>query len=61
MHGENTYPQVVRNCSLGICVASIWSKPVVLPSSGKLPATIPGQCHDTRVVEMNQDTQHLVN
>jgi hypothetical protein len=61
MHGENTYPKVVRHCSLGIPVASIWSKPVVLPSSGELPVTILGQCHRTRVVETNQLTQHLVD
>jgi hypothetical protein len=30
----------------------------VLSSSGELPVTIPGQCHHTRVVEMNQVTQH---
>jgi hypothetical protein len=53
MRGENTYPEVMCHCSLGIPVASIWCKPVVLPSSGELPATIPGQCHHTRVVEMN--------
>jgi hypothetical protein len=54
MYTENTYPEVVRHCSVSISVASIWSKAVVLPSSGELPATIPGQCHHTRVVEMNQ-------
>jgi hypothetical protein len=61
MHGENIYPEVVRHCSLGIPVASIWSKPVVLPSSGELSMTILGQCHYTRVMEMNQVTQHLVD
>jgi hypothetical protein len=40
MHGENTYPEVVHHCSLGILVASIW--------------TIPGQCHHTWVVETNR-------
>jgi hypothetical protein len=53
MHGENTYPEVMRHYSLGILVASIWSKLVVFPSSGKLLATIPGQCHHTWVVETN--------
>jgi hypothetical protein len=61
MHEENTYPEVVLHYSLGIPVASIWSKSVVLPCSGELPVTIPGQCHHTRVVEMNQVTQHLVD
>jgi hypothetical protein len=61
MHAENTYPEVMRHCSLGIPVASIWSKPIVLPSSGDLPAIIPGKCHHTRVVETNQITQHLVD
>jgi hypothetical protein len=56
MHAENTYAEVVCHCSLGIPIASIWSKPVVLPSSGELPVTIPGQCHHTQVVEMNQIT-----
>jgi hypothetical protein len=60
MHAENTYPEVMRHCSLGIPVVSIWSKPVVLPSSGELSATIPAQCHHTRVVETNQVTQHLI-
>jgi hypothetical protein len=53
MHAENTYPEVVRHCFLGIPVASIWSKPVVLPSSGEFSVTITGQCHLTRVVETN--------
>jgi hypothetical protein len=61
MHAENTYLEVVHHCSLGIPVASIWSKPVVLPCSGELSATIPGQCHHTWVVETNQVTQHLVD
>jgi hypothetical protein len=51
----------MHRCSLGVPVASIRSKPVVLPSSGELPATILGQCHDIRVVETNQVTQHLVD
>jgi hypothetical protein len=53
INGENTYPEVMRHCSLGSPVVSIWSKPVVLPSSGELPTTIPRQCHHTRVVETN--------
>jgi hypothetical protein len=61
MHAENTYLDVVCHCSLGILVASIWSKPVVLLSSGELPATIIRQCHHTRVVKTNQVTQHLVD
>jgi hypothetical protein len=61
MHVENTYPEVVHHYSLVIPITSIWSKPVVLPSSGELPVTIPGQCHHTRVVETNQVTQHLVD
>jgi hypothetical protein len=61
MHGENTYLEVVRHYSLGIPVSSIWSIPVVLPSSGELSATILGQCHHTRVLEMNQVTQNLVD
>jgi hypothetical protein len=61
MQVENTYLEVVRHYSLGIPIASIWSKPVVLPSSGELPVTIPGQCHHTQVVEMNQVTQHPVD
>jgi hypothetical protein len=61
MHGENTYLEVMRHCSLGIPVASIWSKPVVLQSSGELPVTIHGKCHHTHVVETNQVTQHLVD
>jgi hypothetical protein len=61
MHGENTYPEVVRHCSLGSPVVSIWSKMVVVPSCGELPVIIPGQCHHTQVVEINQVTQHLVD
>jgi hypothetical protein len=61
MHAENTYLEVVHHCSLDILIASIWRKPVVLPSSCELLVTIPGQCHHTRVVEMNQVTQHLVD
>jgi putative intracellular protease/amidase len=61
MHAKNTYPEVMYHYSLGIPVASICSKPVVLPSSGELPTTIPGQCHHTRVVETNQVTQHPVD
>jgi hypothetical protein len=41
MHGEKTYPEVVRHCSLGSLIVFIQSKSVVLPSSGELPATIP--------------------
>jgi hypothetical protein len=33
----------------------------MLPSSGELTTTVPGQCHHTWVVEMNQVTQHLVD
>ncbi len=58
---ENTYPEVVRHCSLGCPVASIRSEPIVLPSSGELTTTVPGHCHHTRVVEMNQVTQHLID
>jgi hypothetical protein len=61
MHEENTYPEFVRHCSLGIPVASIQSKPVLLPSSGELLETIPRQCHHTLMVEMNQVTQHLIH
>jgi hypothetical protein len=61
MHAENTYLEVMRHCSLGIPVASIWSKPVVLLSSGEFSVTILRQCHHTRMVEMNQVTQHLVD
>jgi hypothetical protein len=61
MHEENTYPEVVQHYSLGSPVVSIRSKTVVVPSSGELPATIPGQCHHTRVVETNQVTQYLVD
>jgi hypothetical protein len=61
MHEENTYPEVVRHCFLGIVIASIWSKPIALPSSGEPSAIIPGQCHHTRVVETNQVTQHLLD
>jgi hypothetical protein len=50
MHAENTYLEVMRHCSLGIPVVSIWSKPVVLSSSGELSVTIPAQCHHTQVV-----------
>jgi hypothetical protein len=53
MHGEKTYPEVKRHCSLGSFVVSIRSKPVVLLSSGDLPTTIPEQCHHTWVAEMN--------
>jgi hypothetical protein len=53
MHGENTYLEVVRHCSLRCPIVSIWSKMVVVPSSGELPTTIPEQCHHTRVVETN--------
>jgi hypothetical protein len=61
MHGEKTYPEVVRHCSLGSPVVYIRSKSVVLTSSGELSTTIPGQCNHTRVVEMNQVTQDLVD
>jgi hypothetical protein len=40
MHGENTYPDVVRHCSLGNVVVSIRSKTVLVPSMGELPVTI---------------------
>jgi hypothetical protein len=56
MHAENTYLEVMRHCSLGILVVSIWSKPVVLSSSGELSVTILVQCHHTQVVETNQVT-----
>jgi hypothetical protein len=61
MHEENTYPEVVRHCSLGSPVVSIRSKTVVVLSSGKLSVTIPGKCHHTWAVEMNLVTQHLVD
>jgi hypothetical protein len=61
MHGENTYPEVVCHFSLQNPIVSIRSKTVVLPSSGELPATIPGWCHHTWVVETNQFAQHLVD
>jgi hypothetical protein len=61
MHGEKTYPEVMRHYSLNSLVVSIRSKLVVVPSSGELQATILGHCHHTRVVEMNQVTQHLVD
>jgi hypothetical protein len=61
MHGENTYSEVVWHCSLGSLVVSFQSKSVVVPSSGEHLVTILGQCHHTRVVEMNQVTQHLVD
>jgi hypothetical protein len=61
MCGEKTYSEVVRHCSLGTPIISILSKLVVLPSSDEIPTTIPGQCHHTRVVEMNQVNQHLVD
>jgi hypothetical protein len=61
MHGENAYPEVVCHCSLGSPIVFIQSKLIVLPSSGELPVIIPEQCHHTRVVEMNQVTQHLVD
>jgi hypothetical protein len=60
-HIENTYTEVVRYCSLSIPVASIWSKPLVLSSSGELRVSIPGQYHHTWVVEKNQVTQHQVD
>jgi hypothetical protein len=50
---ENIYPEVVRHCSLGSPVASIRSKPIALPSSGKLTMTINGHRLHTRAVEMN--------
>jgi hypothetical protein len=58
---KNTYPEVVRHCSLGGPVASIRSELIVLPSSHKLTTTVPGHCHHPRVVETNQVTQHLVD
>jgi hypothetical protein len=61
IHREKTYLEVVHHCSLRSPVVSIWSKPVVLSSSGELPMIIPGQCHHTWVVEMNQVTQHMVD
>jgi hypothetical protein len=61
IHGENTYLEVVRHCSLGSPIASIRSELIVLPSSGELTTIIPGQCHHTQVVETNQVTQHLVD
>jgi hypothetical protein len=61
IYKENTYPEVVRHCSLGSPVASIRSEPIVLPSSGELTMTVPGHCHHTQVVETNQVTQHLVD
>jgi hypothetical protein len=61
MHGAKTYPEVVHHCSLDSLVVSIRSKPVVLPSSGELLATILEQFHHTRVVETNQVSQHQVN
>jgi hypothetical protein len=61
MHGENTYPEDVRHCSLGSPVVSILRITVVVPSSGELPGTIPGQCDHTLVAEMNQVIQHLVD
>jgi hypothetical protein len=61
IYEENTYPEVMCHCSLGSPVASIRSKPIVLPSSGDLTTTVPGHCHHTRVVETNQVTQHLVD
>jgi hypothetical protein len=60
MHGEKTYLEVMRHCSQGSPVVTIQSKPIVLSSSDELPATIPRQCHHTRMVETNQVTQHLV-
>jgi hypothetical protein len=33
----------------------------MVPSSGEHLATIPRQCHHTRMVEMNQVTQHMVD
>jgi hypothetical protein len=61
MHGEKTYLEVMRHCSLVSPVVSIQSKLVMVPSSGELQATIPRQCHHTQVVETNQVTQHLVD
>jgi hypothetical protein len=50
---EKIYPEDVHHYSLGSPVISIWSKPVMLSSSGELPTNIPEQCLHTRVVEMN--------
>ncbi len=61
MNKDKTYPEVMQHYSLGSSIVSIRSKPEVLPCSGELPVTIPGQCHHTRVVETNQVTQHLVD
>jgi hypothetical protein len=61
MREENTYPEVIQNCSLDSPVVSIRGKMVVVPSSGKLPVIILRQCHHTRVVKTNQVTQHLVD
>jgi hypothetical protein len=47
MHGEKTYPEVMHHYSLGNPIISIRSKPIVLPSSGELHATIPGCDHHT--------------
>jgi hypothetical protein len=51
----------VRHYSLGSPIASIRSKPIVLPGSGELTTTVPRHCHHTRVVETKQVTQHLVD
>jgi hypothetical protein len=61
MHQEKTYLEVVHNYSLGNPIVTIQSKLLVLPSSGKLPVTILGQCHYTQVVETNQVTKHLID
>jgi hypothetical protein len=51
----------MRHGSWGSPVASIKSKQIVVPSSGELTTTVPGHCRHTRVVDMNQVTQHLVD
>jgi hypothetical protein len=61
IYGENNYSKVVRHCSLGSPVASIRSEVIMLPCSAEITTTVPRQCDHTRVVEMNQVTQHLVD
>jgi hypothetical protein len=51
----------MHHCYLGSPVASIRSELRVLPSSGELTTTVLGQCHHTRVGDMIQVTQHLVD
>jgi hypothetical protein len=61
MHREKTYPEVMCHYSLGHPAVSIRTKPVLVTSSDELQMTIPGQCHHTQVVKMNQIIQHLVD